>query len=205
MAVLPAWLSWWCSEVSELEQKTRWSRSEVLQLLHFYRQKKDRFGNVSVKNKTVWEEISVDLTNLGISCSAKMCETKMKNLKRSHVQWIDHKEKSGNDRMRKGVYYDELHDILAKDDNIEPQAVCSSIDGHLERGKKPVSVNSLQEIKDETPKKKSHVKRKNSEDMVTLFKEFVAYRKVEEKVRAERVDFMKRFLNMLGKNNTKYT
>ena len=59
-------------------------------------------------------------------------------------------------------------------------------------------------------RRKSHVKRKNSGDLVTLFKEFVAYGKVEEKARAERVDemhrekmdFMNRFLNVLEKNKT---
>ena len=165
------------TEVSELEQKTRWLRSEVLQLLRFYNQKKYRFKNDNLKNKTLWEEISVDLTNVGISCSTKMCETKMKNLQRSYVQCVDHNKKSGNDRMRKFVYYDGLHAIFTKDGNMKPQVLCSSVDGHVVRGKKPVSVNSVQENKDETPsppKKKSQVKRKNPEDLVTLFKEFVA-------------------------------
>ena len=45
---------------------------------------------------------------------------------------MDHNKKSGNYRMRKCVYYDEIHDIFAKDDNIEPQAVCSSVDGHVQ-------------------------------------------------------------------------
>ena len=74
--------------------------------------------------------------------------------------------------MRKCVHYDELHmDIFAKSHS---RAVCSSVDGHVVRGQKPVStcMNTVQESDDETPpppkKKKCHVKRKNSEDLITL-------------------------------------
>ena len=81
---------------------------------------------------------------------------------------------------------------------------------------------TVQESDDGTPpkpkKKKFHVKKKkkkkkkkNSEDLVTLFTEFMADRKAEEKARAERVDemhrermdFMNRFVNVIEKNNTK--
>ena len=35
---------------------------------------------------------------------------------------------------------EELLDIFAKDDNLEPQALCSYVDGHVENEKKPADV-----------------------------------------------------------------
>ena len=86
------------SEVSETEPsvKTRWSRPEVLQLLSVFSAKRQRFKDINVKDKTVWEEISTALNKNGVSCTAKMCETKIKNLKRSYVSCVDHKKKSGS-------------------------------------------------------------------------------------------------------------
>ena len=119
-----------CQGVSETELsvKTRWSRPEVLQLLSVFSAKRQRFKDINVKNKTVWEEISTALNKNGVSCTAKMCETKIKNLKRSYVSCVDHKKTSGSGKMRKCVY-DELQDIYSKDDATEPQALCSNVDG----------------------------------------------------------------------------
>ena len=207
------------SEVSETEPsvKTRWSRPEVLQLLSVFSAKRQRFKDINVKNKTVWEEISTALNKNGVSCTAKMCETKIKNLKRSYVSCVDHNKKSGSGKMRKCVYYDELQDIYSKDDAIEPQALCSNVDGAVIKGGKcmqnlqessELSLTNQDEEEDTPPpKKKKPAAQRKKDDLVDLFKEFTEDRKEEEKERArrlsdmhrERMDFMNRFLSVFEK------
>ena len=109
------------------------------------------------------EEISIKLNKNGVACTGKLCETKMKNLKRSYATCIDHNKKSGSDRKKKCAYFDELHEIYARYDNIEPQALCSNVDGPVKRGQKltrsdqessAASDNEVEEIPVAPPKTK---------------------------------------------------
>lgn len=49
--------------------------------------------------------------------SVKVCETKMKNFKRSYVVCVDYNKIFGNDR-KKCNYYEEFYEIFVKDDVI---------------------------------------------------------------------------------------
>lgn len=207
------------SEDSENEPRgaARWSRAEVLLLISCYAERRDRFKDINTKNKSLWEEISEELQKKGVIFSAKVCETKMKNLKRSYVACVDHNKISGNDR-KKCNYYEELHEIFAKDDAIQPKAVCSNLDGPVKRNKEAGSnaENSSStggSDAEEPPiekkkKRKLPQRKKREEDLVGLFKDFAQDRKEEEKekmkkledMHGERMAFMNRFLNVFEKS-----
>ena len=95
--------------------------------------KKDDFQNPRIRNKDIWSDISNEMQAQGhVTCDAKSCETKFKNLKRSYTACIDHNKKTGNDK-KKCAFYDELNSILHGDDNIEPPAVYSNRKGLVKR------------------------------------------------------------------------
>ena len=196
----------------------RWSRADVLLLISCYAERRERFKDINTKNKTLWEEISDELQKKGVFYSAKVCETKMKNLKRSYVSCVDHNKITGNDR-KKCNFYVELHEIFAKDDAIQPKVVCSNLDGPVKRNKETVNNaenSSSTSVSDSEPvppvekkkKKKLPERRKRPEDLVGLFKEFAQDRKDEEKkkmtkledMHSERMAFMNRFLNVFEKS-----
>lgn len=127
------------SEDAEDEQKivARWSRADVLMLISCFAERRERFKDINTKNKTLWEEISAELQKKGVPFTAKSCETKMKNPKRSYVACVDHYKVSGNDR-KKCNFYDELHEIFSRDDTIQPKTLCSNLDGPVKRSKEAV-------------------------------------------------------------------
>ena len=209
------------SEDGEGESRgaVRWSRADVLLLISCYAERRERFKDINTKNKTLWEEISDELQKKGVFYSAKMCETKMKNLKRSYVTCVDHNKITGNDR-KKCNFYDELHEIFSRDDAIQPKAVCSNLDGPVKRSKEAVNTENststgasdIEEPSAVKPKKKKLPERKKKqEDLVGLFKEFAQDRKEEEKekmsklenMHGERMALMNRFLNVFEKSLNK--
>ena len=207
------------SEDGEGESRgaARWSRADVLLLISCYAERRERFKDINTKNKTLWEEIRDELQKKGVFYSAKACETKMKNLKRSYVGCVDQNKVSGNDR-KKCNFYEELHEIFAKDDAIQPKVVCSNLDGPVKRNKGAVNnaenssstgVSDSEEPPVENKKKKKLPERKKrQEDLVGLFKEFAQDRKEEEKekmrkledMHGEQMAFMHRFLNVFEKS-----
>ena len=124
----------------------------------------------------------------------------MKCLNRSYVTCFDLNKVSGNDR-KKCNFYDELNEIFSRDDAIQPNTLCSKLDGSLKRSKeavqsdpeKPPVVNRKEKI----PERKKRV-----EDLVGLFKEFTQDRKEEKRKKinklgsmhnAQRMTLMNRF------------
>ena len=82
-------------------QKKMWLKEEVICLIETYAMKKDDFRNPRIRNKDTWSDISSEMQAQGhVSCEAKSCETKFKNLKRSYTTCIDHNKKTGNDRRK---------------------------------------------------------------------------------------------------------
>ena len=62
---------------------------------------KDDFRNPRIRNKDIWRDISNEMQAQGhVTCDAKSCETKFRNLKRSFTASIDHNKKTGNDRKK---------------------------------------------------------------------------------------------------------
>lgn len=59
------------------------SRADFLLLTSYYGERREKLKYMNTKNKSLWEEISEELKEKGVFYSAKVCETKMKNLKRS--------------------------------------------------------------------------------------------------------------------------
>jgi len=74
------------------------------------------------RKKTFWEEISKELKLKGAMKCVKMCEMKLKNLKRSYVNCVDHNNTSGNDPKNRN-FFAELHESFSCDDAIQPQAI----------------------------------------------------------------------------------
>ena len=103
----------------------------------------------------------------------------MKCLNRSYVTCFDLNKVSGNDR-KKCNFYDELNEIFSRDDAIQPNTLCSKLDGSLKRSKEAV-----QSDPEEPPvvkrKEKIPERKKRVEDLVGLFKEFTQDRKEEKK------------------------
>ena len=82
-------------------QKKMWLKEEVICLIETYAKKKDDFRNPRIRNKDIWSDISNEMQAQGnVTCDAKSCETKFKNLKRSYTACIDHNKKTGNDRKK---------------------------------------------------------------------------------------------------------
>ena len=210
--------------LSEPVQKKMWQREEILCLIETYASKKDDFRNPRVRNKDIWSDISSEMQSQGhVTCDAKSCETKFKNLKRSYTACIDHNKKTGNDR-KKCAFYDELHSIFHGDDNIEPPAVYSNRKGLVKRnqGENPEcpTVRNFEESSEGTAsedleeendiKKKKPRKKPPSErsELVSLFKEFVDRKEEKEekklqklqKMHDEKMTFFGQFLKVFEKS-----
>lgn len=63
----------------------------------------------------------------GVMKSVKMCEMKLKNLKRSYVKCVDHNNTSRND-PKNCNFFAELHESFSCDDAIQPKAIRSNLD-----------------------------------------------------------------------------
>ena len=214
----------------ETSSKKFWSRAEVVQLLEIYGQKRESFKDPKIKNKIIWDEIARIMKSKGFhECNAKACETKFKNLKRSYMTCIDHNNKSGNNPMRKCVYFDEMH-IFHDDDTVRPVALFSSRKGSQKRSHSPsvdldspVDVDScestsetgasdrlsdLEENKVTKKKRKVANQKENTQDLVSLFKEFTHAREESEKEKLKKIEemhnekmaFMGRFLQAFEKS-----
>ena len=82
-------------------QKKMWQKEEVICLIETYSKKKDDFRNPRIRNMDIWSDISNEMQAQGhVTCDAKSCETKFRNLKRSYTACIDHNKKTGNDRKK---------------------------------------------------------------------------------------------------------
>ena len=219
------------SIADETSSKKFWSRTEVVQLLEIYRQKRESFKDPKIKNKIIWDEIARIMKSKGFhECDAKACETKFKNLKRSYMTCVDHNNKSGNNPMRKCAYFDEMHDIFHDDDTVRPVALFSSRKGSQKRSHSPsvdldspVDVDScestsetgasdrlsdLEENKVTKKKRKVANPKENTQDLVSLFKEFTHSREESEKEKLKKIEemhnekmaFMGRFLQAFEKS-----
>lgn len=169
-------------------QKKMWLKEEVICVIATYAKKKDDFRNPRIRNKDIWSDISNEMQVQGhVSCDAKSCETKFKNLKRSYTACIDHNKKTRNDR-KKCAFYDEFNSILHGDDNIEPPAVYSNRKGLVKRNQPEnqecPTVSKLEESSEgtsEDQEEENNIKRKKPRkkapsersELVSLFKEFV--------------------------------
>ena len=177
---------------SDYSAKKSWSREETLGLLELYRNKRKGFRDPKIKNKQVWEQIAEAMQSDWGSCfSAKECETKFKNLKRSYTSCVDHNKISGND-TKKCAFFDELQDLFSKDVTIEPVATCSNRKGYHKKrqaehssdvdeavGTDSTTEEENREIK--TKKKKQTPRQRSGSELVTLFKEYTVAREESEK------------------------
>lgn len=66
----------------------------------------------------MWEQIAEAMrSDRGSSFSAKECETKFKNLKRSYTVCVDHNKISGN-KPKKFSFFEELQELFSNDNTI---------------------------------------------------------------------------------------
>ena len=187
--------------------KKIWLKEDMICLIDSYAKKKDDFRNPRIRNKDIWSDISNEMQAQGhVTCDAKSCKTKFKNLKRSYTACIDHNKKTGNDR-KKCAFYDELHGIFHGDDNIEPPAVYSNRKGlvkinQAENQEGPTVIKLPEEssegtasedqeeennIKKKQPRKKAPSERS---ELVSLFKEFVDRKEEKEEKKLQKLQEM---------------
>ena len=77
-------------------QKQKWTKPEVQQLLILYKANEERFQSPKWKKKAIWKEISKEMNQYGYSYMSDQCQVKFKNLKQTYVKTVDHNNKSGN-------------------------------------------------------------------------------------------------------------
>ena len=88
-----------------------WLQEEVIFFTETYTRKKNDFKNLKFRNKDIWCDVSHEmLAHVHVSCDAKSCETKFKNLKKAYTACIDRNKKTGDD-TKKCAYYEELQHI----------------------------------------------------------------------------------------------
>lgn len=105
----------------------QWSKEQVLALLDLYEKKRNDFKDPRKKNKDVWEAIGKGMEELGFpdKGNAGDCENKFKNLKRSYISTVGHKNTSGNDR-KTCAHFDEMSNLFQQNALIQPVTLCSS-------------------------------------------------------------------------------
>lgn len=159
----------------------------------------------------LWEEISKKLQKKGVFYSAKVCETKMKNLKRTYNACVDHNKVCGND-IKKCKLFDVLEEIFSRHNAVQWKAVCGNLDGTVKQitagvnnAESSSSTTDTEEPKVMKKKKLSERKRKQ-EDLVGLFNEFKEDTNEErvkmselENMHMERMTLMNRFLGVFQK------
>lgn len=166
----------------ELRVFVCWFRVDVLLLIFCYVECREWFKDINKKNKFLWEEISEELKKNGVFFNVKVCEMKLKNLKRSYVVCVDYNKVSGND-WKKCNFYDEFYEIFLKDDVIVLKILCSNIDGKWSKDVVKSVKNfsfilsfigsDIEEFVVIKVKKKKLLEWKKREDFVGFFKEFI--------------------------------
>lgn len=190
------------------KEKKMWKKEEVISLIDVYAKKENVFKDPKVRNKDVWCAISSEMQSQEyVTCDAKSCETKFKNLKRAYTGCIDHNNKTGNNPIKKCAYYEERHSIFHGDDSKAPRAVYSSRKGLVKRNYKESTDDSSErdvddaedaegegheEHEEEQTKKKKPRKKPQSErsELVSLFKDFVEMKEEKEDQKLEKLQEM---------------
>ena len=172
-------------------------------MFDIFAKRKDDFKNPRMKNKDIWHDIFLEMQAEGYVS----CDTKFKTVKRAYTARIDHHSKTGND-AKKCAYYEELNGIFHGDDNIEPQAVFSSRNGLVKRGKEGSSESSTEwedaectasddhddAIKKRKPRKKAPSERS---ELVSLFKKILCHFEIPFKSRGRKGDLIDKLLSFI--------
>lgn len=112
--------------VNETQIRTAWSREEILQLIHLYKEHEKKFQSTSVKNDKVWHEISQKL----VSHSWEQCKNKFKYLKSKYIQKKDNisSKDTGGGNIR-FEFFTEMDELFRRHPNVQPIAIASSSRG----------------------------------------------------------------------------
>ena len=109
-------------------QKEKWTKPEVQQLLILYKANEEKFLNPEWKEKAIWKKISKEMNQCRYSYTSDQCQVKFKNLKQTYVKTADHNNKSGNS-LKSCSFFNELNEIFACNPFVEPVAECSNRKG----------------------------------------------------------------------------
>lgn len=173
-------------------QKQKWTKPEVQQLLILYKANEEKFQNPKWKKKAIWKEISKEMNQYGYSYTSDQCQVKFKNLKQTYVKTVDHNNKSGNS-LKSCSFFDELNEIFACNPFVEPVAECSNRKGYKAIDKKAIDEEETsREVsianKDSKEKKRRPVKRRFSvtESLASIQEEM----KKENETRMQKMEEM---------------
>ena len=88
-----------------------WTVPEVEELLKLYREREAEFKDPTTKKKAIWNEICIEMNNLGFALNPMQCECKLKNMKATYRKILDKAERGINVAGR-CPFYDELYEIF---------------------------------------------------------------------------------------------
>ena len=173
-------------------QKQKWTKPEVQQLLILYKANEEKFQNPKWKKKAIWKETSKEMNQYGYSYTSDQCQVKFKNLKQTYVKTVDYDNKSGNS-LKSCSFFDELNEAFACNPFVEPVAECSNRKGYKAIAKKAIDEEETSgEVsianKDSKEKKRRPVKRRFSvtESLASIQEEM----KKENETRMQKMEEM---------------
>lgn len=107
------------------ENGEHWTEAKIKLLIQSYIIHKEKFSSPIYTKKKVWDKISSDLQKYGVEKSGKKCDEKWRNIKKTYEKVLSEKNKTGSAPVT-WTFFNDLHDIYAKDPIFSPIATSSS-------------------------------------------------------------------------------
>lgn len=180
-----------------------WSKEDIKCLFDIIRQKEKDFNGSKV-HKSLWDNISKELSDLGIVATATQCSNKWKAMKREYKKTVDNNSRTGAEK-KTCPFYDDFGELYGNKSGTRPQYVIGSKKVNTEDDKEDSTCNSgsSPESSSKTSSSSSAAKKitkRKRKDQFSLLEE---YAKGQEKYRKERFELAKEQhtekMNLMGK------
>ena len=111
----------------DLERK--WTYAAVLHLLRKVHERYHQLTDKLTKNKCVWRDIARALGDDIPVITDGQCSQKWRNLKQQWKKYVDKQGKTGQGRMVKPEFHDEIVDIVGRSHTVQPSHTMETMAG----------------------------------------------------------------------------
>ncbi|KAG5866048.1 hypothetical protein JTB14_006421 [Gonioctena quinquepunctata] len=106
------------------------------------------FADKTTNRNSIWAQIAKIMNDNGFFVGngidgREKCRQKFSNLQASYIKYVDKRKQSGEEKIDKPPFYDELEDIMGDKHKIEPKLVLDSL---------PIERAGLEKVQEEKNK-----------------------------------------------------
>lgn len=135
-----------------LEERSTWTREEILTLISLYKKYQQSFRSTTVKNDKIWQQIASELK----THTHEQCKNKFKYLKQKYTEKKDNMgpRKTGEKNI-KFDYFHEFDELFGSDANINPRVLASSARGSCNLPSENIENDENQQVNHPKKRKRS--------------------------------------------------